>query len=269
MHEPSKDKRGSSLQGAMPSGHRATSRDELQAEWRRVSDIINGHFGPVYPPEMASVLQALHVLGLTPLRQMPSQEPHVKLPTLEVGEAASPLTIRFEGQREICKELLQQIKVPLMLRVAHLQELGFFPLDREALETIGLTQIKSRHPDFFAEIKRAHLESAQRAQELPSCAPTPEEASRLRRNTAVSTKLRRYLDEFEKSHFARPGVPIRLEGTDGEPTRILIENQYETDPYIRELQRFPSRQFLFAERRYMLSRFGEFLRQCLLAGDLR
>ena len=281
MHESPQDKRGSSplgrpksalavhpsLLGSMPSGHRATSHDERQADWERVSNIINGHFGPVCTSEMAGVLQALHVLGLTPVRLMPSQEPPDKISTLEVGEAASPLTIRFEGQSEICDKLLQKITVPWMLRVAHMQALGFFPLYREALERIGFPRIKSKHPGFFAEIERAHLESAQRAQELPSCAPTPEEVLRRRWNTEVSTKLRRYINEFEKSHFARPGVPIRLEGTDGEPARILIGNQHETDPYIRELQRFPLRQLLFEEQRYMLAQFGEFLRLRFFGGD--
>lgn len=280
MHEPAKrilDPSRTGRPATQPTDKLASSRsapgtthspyrDEKKTQWIDSAKAVAKEFGPVYPPEMAGVLQGLHALGLTPMRLVAGQEPPLKIPLVEVGEPASPFTIRFEGQRAIFEQLLGAVKVPLKFRLTHIGQLGLNGVSEDALTRIGFPQIKNGYPHFFSELKRAYTDSEQRAQMLSSCCPTADEAARHRRNIGVTARLRGYVDAFEKSHLARPGVPLRIDGSDGEPARIVIGNQNETDPQIRELHRFHSRESLFAERRYMLSQFGEFLRHRFFIG---
>ena len=87
------------------------------------------------------VLQGLYVLGFTSLRVIKTPGRLFQIPAIEVGDAPSPLAMRYEEQRPILNNLLRKVQVPRRVRILHIKALKMAPLSMEAIERLGIEKL--------------------------------------------------------------------------------------------------------------------------------
>jgi hypothetical protein len=241
------------------SNPRPPETEERRAAWKKASDVVTARFGPLHPSEMMQVLQGLYVLGFTSLRVIKTQGRLFQIPAIEVGNAPSPLAMRYEEQRPILNDLLRKVQVPRRTRIQHFKALKMAPLSIEAIERLGIEKLVKGQPAIRSSLEAAFRESLARAQSQKNLTITAAEGARVRQNIMYAARLEEQVSTFRTNPYAPIGVPIRISAQSGEPVTLTIGEQNAEALTILDLRPDSARHTLFREGRSALQSLGDFL----------